>query len=269
VLDPLRPIRILAATLRSAVLLVALAAAAALVGASARASDFAALKAKGADAIVAESDRLTFDYPTQQWRFRMTVKAPGDEARAMIMEVWQKDKNKRLVRFVEPGPVKGLSMLSTGDAVMYVYSPQTDNVRRVAAHARRQTMLGSNMDYDDMAQVGLGERYGASFAEETASHQWLELTLKPGAEASWHKLRARVDKATAMVDQIEYLEDGKVKRVQTRSNYAVLDGVPTYRTVEMKTLSDGLTTTVEMLEQKIGLALPDSMFMKKNLVRGR
>lgn len=235
----------------------------------ARASDFATFKAKGADAVLAESDRLLFDYPSQQWRFRMTVKAPGDEARAMVMEVWQKDKTKRLVRFVEPGPVKGLSMLSTGDAVMYVYSPQTDNVRRVAAHARRQTLLGSNMDYDDMAQAGLAQDYAASFGEDTATHLWLELTLRPGADASWRRLRARVDKATTMVDQIEYLEDGKVKRVQTRSKYGLLDGVPTYQHVEMKTVADGLTTTVEMLEQKIGLELPDSMFMKKNLVRGR
>lgn len=243
--------------------------AAILVSPPVSASDYATFKAKGADQVLAESDRLLFDYPSQHWRFRMTVKAPGDEARAMVMEVWQKDRNKRLVRFVEPGPVKGLSMLSTGDSVMYVYSPQTDNVRRVAAHARRQTLLGSNMDYDDMAQAGLGEDYTATFGEETATHQWLELTLKPGADASWPRLRARVDKATTMVDQIEYLEDGKVKRVQTRSKLALLEGVPTYQHVEMKTVSDGLTTTVEMLEQKIGLELPDSMFMKKNLVRGR
>jgi outer membrane lipoprotein-sorting protein len=236
--------------------------------APATAADFVTLKGQGADALLAESDRLLFDYPSQEWRFRMTVIAPGQEARAMVMEVWQKSKTKRLVRFVEPGPVKGFSMLSEGDAVMYVYSPQTENVRRVAAHARRQTLLGSNMDYDDMADSSLGARYAASLGSETDTHQWLELTLRPGVEANWAQLRARLDKKTLMVDQIEYLEDGKVKRVQTRTKFAVLDNVPTYQMVEMKTLSDGLTTTVEMLEQKIGHPLADSLFSKKALVRG-
>lgn len=237
-------------------------------GAPASASDFATLKAKGADALLAESDRLLFDYPTQFWRFRLTVDAPGEDSRAMVMEVWQKEGTGRLVRFVEPGPVKGLSMLSTAKDVMYVYSPQTDNVRRLAAHARRQTLLGSNMDYDDMAATMLAPRYSASLAEETAGHQWLELTARSGAEVNWTKLRARVDKTTRMIDQIEYLEGGKVKRVQTRSGFATLDGVPTYQKVEMKTMSDGLTTTIEMLEQKIGMSLPDKMFKKKALVRG-
>jgi len=240
----------------------------ALLAPGVTAADFAGMKAKGADALLAECDRIMFDYPTQEWRLRMTVTAPGDEARSMVMEVWQKDKTKRLVRFVEPGPVKGLSMLTTGDATMYVYSPQTDNVRRVAAHARRQTLLGSNMDYDDMADAGLSARYTAKLAEETPTHQWLELTVKPGVEANWDKLRARVDKATTMVDQIEYLEGGKVKRVQTRSKFAVLEGVPTYQHVEMKSLGDGLTTTIEMLSQKIGHPLDDGLFSKKSLVRG-
>jgi outer membrane lipoprotein-sorting protein len=233
----------------------------------ARAADFTTLKAQGADSLLAESDRLLFTYPTQHWKFRMTVAAPGEDARAMVMEVWQKDATGRLVRFLEPGPVKGLSMLTAGE-VMYVYSPQTDNVRRLAAHARRQTLLGSNMDYEDMAEGQLAARYTASFDDETATHQWLKLALKPGAESNWSNLRARLDKKTLMVDQIEYLEGGKVKRVQTRSKFATLDGIPTYQAVEMKTLSDGLTTTIEMLEQQIGIALPDNMFKKKALVRG-
>jgi len=254
---------------RYAFIACALASLVPLIAASgASAADFPSLKAKGADALLAETDRLMFDYTTQQWKMRMTVTSPGAEARAMVIEVWQKDKTKRLVRFLEPGPVKGMSMLSTGDDVMYVYSPQTDNVRRVAAHARRQTLLGSNMDYDDMAEVGLAKKYTATFGSETATHQWLELALKPGADGTWTKLRARVDKQTTMVDQIEYLEDGHGKRVQAQSKFGVPAGVPHDQHVELKTLSHWLTTTIEMLEQKIGHDLPDSIFQKKNLVRG-
>ena len=47
-----------------------------------------------------------------------------------------------------------------------------------------------------------------------------------------------------------------------------MGGVPTYRKIEMKSLDDGLVTRLEVLEQKIGESLPDSLFKKKNLIRG-
>ncbi|MCA9516990.1 MAG: outer membrane lipoprotein-sorting protein [Myxococcales bacterium] len=246
-----------------AVLLVGLAGAAAHAAPS-----FAELKAQGAQAVLAESDRLTNHYPTQQWKLKMVVKAPGTEERTLELRMWQKDQQKRLVRFDAPGPVKGLSMLSEGKDVMYVYSPQTDNVRRVAAHAQKQTLLGSNMTYSDMSSLDLADQYDAAFAEEEAGFQWLTLTAKKGAEPAWDKLRVRVDEKTKMADTIEYFEDGKVARVQTRTDFGMLDGIPTYRKVTMKTLSDKVETSIIIVEQKIGAPLDDGMFKKKALVRG-
>jgi len=222
-----------------------------------------------AQAMLAESDRLTNHYATQFWRFRMTVATPGSEARVLEFRVWQKDQRQRLVRFDAPGPVKGMAMLSQGRNVMYVYSPQTDNVRRVAAHAERQTLLGSNLTYSDMSTVDLADSWDATFDEETPTHQWLALSPKDGASTMWSALRVRVDKETRMVDTTEYFDDGKKARVQTFSDFGELEGVPTYQKVEMRSLDSGVVTTLEMLEQKIGLDLDDGMFRQRSLVRGR
>lgn len=254
-----------------ALLVAAAIAATALFAPQARAdADFDAVAARGAQALLEESDRLTNHYPTQQWVMRMTVQPRGGEARVMEFRVWQKDQRKRLVRFDAPGPVKGMSMLAVGKDTMYVYSPQTDNVRRIAAHAKRQTLLGSNMSYDDMGAIDLSESYAATLGEATPTHQWLELARKPDAEGdtSWARLRVRVDKKTKMADVIEYFEGDKRLRVQTRSNFEVLDGIPTYRRVSMETLDDGLVTTLDVVEQKIGAPIADSIFQKRNLVRG-
>lgn|GEM_PF-335972 len=240
----------------------------ALAPSPARAASFEDMKAKGAQAVLAESDRLTNHYDTQQWSMRMTITPQGSDSRVLEFRVWQKDQRYRLVRFDAPGEVKGLSMLSTGKDVMYVYSPQTDNVRRVASHAKRQTLLGSNLSYDDMGSIDLSEAYAATFGEETATHQWLELKKKPDADVGWETLKVRVDKKHMMADEIAYIEGGKTVRVQTRTRFEKIDGVPTYRQIDMKTLDDGLVTRLEVLEQKIGEDLPKSMFKKKNLVRG-
>lgn len=248
-----------------AILLVGLSGAAALAE---PAPSFAELKARGAQAVLAESDRLTNHYPTQQWKLKMIVKAPGTETRTLELRMWQKDRKKRLVRFDAPGPVKGLSMLSEGKDIMYVYSPQTDNVRRVASHAQKQTLLGSNMTYSDMSSLDMADQYDAAFAEEAGGFQWLTLTARKDAGAAWDKLRVRIDEKTRMVETIEYLEDGKVARVQTRSDFEVLDGIPTYRKVTMRTLADKVETSILIEEQTIGAPLDDGMFKKKALVRG-
>ncbi|TNF37013.1 MAG: outer membrane lipoprotein-sorting protein [Deltaproteobacteria bacterium] len=241
---------------------------AALAPSPARADAFSDAKGKGAQAMLAESDRLTNHYDSQQWKMRMTITPRGSESRVLEFRIWQREQKDRLVRFDAPGEVKGLSMLSNGADVMYVYSPQTDNVRRVASHAKRQTLLGSNLSYDDMGSIDLSDAYTATFGDETATHQWLVLEKKPDVDVGWQTLKVRIDKANLMADQIEYVEGGKTARVQTRTRFEVLDGVPTYRTIEMKTLDDGLVTKLEVLEQKIGEDLPKSMFKKKNLVRG-
>ena len=240
----------------------------ALAPSPARADAFADAKANGAQGVLAESDRLTNHYASQQWKMRMTVTPKGGESRVLEFRVWQKDQKDRLVRFDAPGEVKGLSMLSNGKDVMYVYSPQTDNARRVASHAKRAKLLGSNLSYDDMGSIDLSDAYDATFGEETATHQWLELKKKADADVGWDVLKVRIDKKNLMADEIDYIEDGKTLRVQTRSEFEVMGGVPTYRKIEMKSLDDGLVTRLEVLEQKIGESLPDSLFKKKNLIRG-
>ncbi|MBT9555911.1 MAG: outer membrane lipoprotein-sorting protein [Myxococcales bacterium] len=230
--------------------------------------DVNALKAKGGTAVLEAIDKRTYDYTTQKWVFRMTVKEKGGQGRQVTFSVWQKG-NKRLVRFLEPGDVKGMSMLSAGDGDMYVYSPQTDNVRRVASSARRQTLLGSNMTYEDMNAVMLAPLYDAAFGEDAATHLWLDLTRKAGADTSWEKLRLRVDKKAALVDHIEYWEGGKKVREQVRNVFTEEGGAPTWKSIAMTDVGTGLSTSLEMLEQKIGDDIPDNIFSKRSLVRGQ
>lgn len=228
----------------------------------------AELEAKGAQAMLEAGDKLMNHYPTQLWTFKMTVKSGSSEGKTLRFKVWQKGGKQRLVRFLDPGEVKGMSILTSGASVMYVYSPQTDNVRRVASHAKRQTLLGSNLTYSDMSTEDLSKLYDATFGEKSADGIWLELTKKSDADVSWDKLRVKVSRKTTLPEVIEYWDGGKRVRTQERSKYEVMAGVPTYRMVTMRDEQGGLVTTLEMESQEVGLPLEDSLFQKKNLVRG-
>jgi outer membrane lipoprotein-sorting protein len=248
----------------------AVALAGALLGPSAQAADdYAALKTEGAQVLLAAADKRQNDYPTQKWVFKMTLLPPdGGAPRSMKFSVWQKQRTKRLVRFLEPGEVKGMSVLNEGQNVMYVYAPQTDNVRRVATHARRQGFLGSDISYDDMAQVDLAASYDAKLDGEDAQGAWLVLSPKAGTDVGWEKLRARVNKQHLMVDLIEYFEGGTKKKTQARTEHAVLAGAPTYRKVVFTDHATKHKTELYMESQAIGEDIPDSTFKQRNLVRG-
>lgn len=201
----------------------------------------------------------------------MTVYPPSGEAKSLKFKVWQKDRTKRLVRFLEPGEVKGMSMLSRSASVMYVYSPQTDNVRRLAVSARRQTLLGSNLTYSDMASLDFATGYDATFdaeTPETPKDVWLNLTRKADTKRAWEHLRVRLSKETLMVDRVEYLDGGKAVRTQDRTDFEMMGGVPTYRTVTMVDLGSKLKTVLHIEVQKIGGDIDDALFKKRNLIRG-
>ena len=225
------------------------------------------LRAKGPGVLLEAVDKYHNDYSTQKWKFRMTLKAKTGSTRQMVFKTWQKGQ-KRLIRFLEPGEVKGMSVLIRPGGTMYVYSPQTDNVRRVATHARRQTFMGSDFTMDDMGQIDFNIDYDPKFGKEDADHVWMDLTLKEGREIQWKKLRLRLSKKDAMINLIEYFDGDRKVKTQERSNHGEMGGVSTYQKIVMTDQASGHQTIVEMLEQTVGDDIPNQVFSKRSLVRG-
>ena len=227
-----------------------------------------ALQAEGPQKPLEALDKRHNHYPTQVWTFKMVVQPKGGSSRTLKFKVWQKG-NKRLVRFLEPGEVKGMSVLSKGTEKMWVYSQETGGkARLVASSAKRQALLGSDVTFDDMATVDFSVNWNATIAKDEGGFVWLDLAPKEGAEVSWSALKMRVSKKTAMIDTIEYVDAGKVKKIQTRKRFGVVDGTPVYQEILMETQATGHQTTLDMLEQKIGEELPDNLFSKRSLIRG-
>jgi outer membrane lipoprotein-sorting protein len=224
-----------------------------------------ALKQNPAE-LLAALDKRHNHYPTQKWDFEMVITPSSGAVRTVTFNVWQKG-NRRLVRFTGPGDIKGMSVLSRGSNKMYVFSPQTGNARSIAAHAKRQTLLGSDMGFDDMSQLDFAPSYSAVVTKSDAKHVWLDLTATAD-DANWKHLKLRVDAKHAMIDRIEYLEDGKAMKLQERSDFAVIDGVPTYKTITVSRPGNRGSTALKMLTQKIGEDIPNGVFTKRSLVRG-
>ncbi len=222
----------------------------------------------GADAaeLLKTLDARHNGYATQKWVFEMVLKPRSGATKQMKFSTWQKG-HKRLVRFLEPGEVKGMSVLIKG-RTMYVYSPQTDNVRRVASSARRQTFMGSDLNMDDMAQIDFHVDFETKLAKDEAKYLWLDLTRKADSAMSWSNLKLRVNKKDAMIDQIQYFDGSRKVKTQQRTQFAVLDKVPTYQHIVVEDEASKHKTVLKMLSQKIGEDIPNKIFTKRSLIRG-
>lgn len=236
--------------------------------ATAATPDFNAIKANGAQAVLEALDKRHNGYSTQKYEFQMTLQPKSGAKRVLSFNVWQKG-SKRLVRF-DSGDVKGMAVLSKGADKMWVYSPAETggSVRRVSSSAKRQGLLGSDFGAEEMSMINLANDYAAELGADSGGSAKLTLKRKDGSDVSWPELRLVVDKKLFMIQQIEYVEDGEVKKVQERTQFSTEGGAPVWKHVVMVTKASGHSTTLEMKSQIVGEDIPDKVFSKRTLVRG-
>src|SRR5690606_1979546 len=109
-----------------------LALALGLLSAPARAEQPAAPPDPAALLAAAEANARPYDDMVTTVEMELTDAAGKTEQR--VMEMTEKDGDKRLLRFEAPGDIKGLGVLVKGMDTIYVYLPAFGKVRRIASH---------------------------------------------------------------------------------------------------------------------------------------
>jgi outer membrane lipoprotein-sorting protein len=221
-----------------------------------------------ADEVLKKADATANDCKDQRFLITMTIEGGGSKKVAKL-ETLEKGGEKRLIRFLAPGDVKGTQVLMDGQA-MYIYMPQFQKVRRVASHAKQQGFMDSDFTNDDMGSITFATSYIPELTETTDKHYKLKLKPKPGADVSVEGLEMLVDKKSSVITQIDYIVGGKAVRRQTRSNVRSFPGGfyrPTVITMEDLTRVHKTTMTLE--DVKINTGLADSLFTKQQLERAQ
>ncbi len=93
----------------------------------------------------------------------------GDRAtRTMEMKSWTEGNDKSFTEYLAPAREKGTKMLKLENK-LWIYSPSTDRVIQISGHMLRQSLMGSDVSYEDMMNDRpLLEQYKADvIAEET------------------------------------------------------------------------------------------------------
>ena len=146
--------------------------------------------------------------------YEMTIRGRRG-SRTMKAKSWVQGVDRAFTEYLEPAREAGTKMLKLGDQ-LWTFSPSTDRTIQIAGHMLRQSVMGSDMSYEDMMEdPKLQNLYNATVVgEDTLLERrcWiLELKAKPGAEPSYHSRKVWVDKERFLpLKEERYATSGKL-----------------------------------------------------------
>lgn len=207
-------------------------------------------------------------------RTRMVIETSSGDTRTFEFKSWAKDRGeKTLIRYTEPSRARGQAILMLNNANdIWMYFPRTRRVRKLATHAKRQKMQGSDFSYEDM---GSGELFLTDYnadrlddSEERGEDCYiLRLERKTSSDSSYEKLIIKVRKRDFSPLVIEYYEEGipEVSKILLLEDILLIQDIPTAMRMTMKNERDLTATRLELLNVEYGAELPDEMFTERSL----
>jgi len=177
---------------------------------------------------------------------------------------------KSFTEYLTPPREQGTKMLKLENQ-LWIYSPSTDRTIQISGHMLRQSVMGSDLSYEDMMEDHkLVDQYDAKVAgEDTVLGRdcWVvELTAK-SADVSYHSRKIWVDKERYVpMRENRYAKSGKllktteVKSVSQRQGRWVAD-----RVSFKDALKSGEGTEFIIDSLRLDAGIPDYIFSKAAL----
>ena len=117
--------------------------------------------------------------------------------RTMVMKSYSKGEDNSFTEYLSPAREKGTKMLKLDDN-LWIYSPSTDRIIRISGHMLRQSVMGSDMSYEDlMTDTEMKKNYIATIiGEEEFSNRacWKLELLGKSADLAYAKRIILIDK---------------------------------------------------------------------------
>jgi outer membrane lipoprotein-sorting protein len=206
---------------------------------------------------------------------KMTIMTTSGEERTFVYQTYSKNGGeKSLMKYLEPSRVKGqtILMLNDGDDI-WTYFPKKNHIRKLATHAKKQKLEGSDFSYEDMggSNTFIDEYTSVRLDDEKKESYTcykLELTRRPESDAGYSRLVIWVDKETLVPVVIDYFHENdpdlREKQLILR-NIQVIDGIPTPMQYTMYNKLDDTKTNMEIIEVNYRIDLPDNLFTEEGM----
>jgi len=191
-------------------------------------------------------------------------------SRSIKSKSWIHGMDKSFTEYLAPAREKGTKMLKLEDQ-LWIFSPSTDRTIKISGHMMRQSVMGSDLSYEDMMEdPELLNLYDANVIEEETFLDrpcWvLELTAKV-EDISYHSRKIWVDKERYVsLKEERFARSGKllkifevkeVRRIQNR-------WIPSHM-VFKDALKSGKGTEYFIESIEFNADIPEALFTKASL----
>ena len=192
-------------------------------------------------------------------------------SRTIESKSWIVGINKAFTEYLSPARESGSKMLKIDDR-LYTYTPQTDRIIQISGHMLRQSVMGSDMSYNDILEdKPLNDIYtaileGEDIIDERACYIiYLDASVEGLA---YPKRRAWVDKEYYLPIKEElYAKSGQLLKSTSMGGIKMIQGrwFPSIFVFkdELKKGSRGTEWIIDEIE--FDVEIPESIFLKSNL----
>ncbi len=205
----------------------------------------------------------------------MTITTSGGQKRTFVYKAYSKNGGeKSLMKYLEPGRVKNQAILMLNNADdIWMYFPGSNRVRKLATHAKKQKLEGSDFSYEDLGSSNEFENdYNSNLlGEENKENKLcykLELTAKENSEAGYSRLVVWVEKANYVPLVIDYYHEKDpdlLEKELVLTEVKTIDGIPTPMKMVMYNKLDNTKTSMEFKELTYNVDLPDNLFTEMGM----
>lgn len=191
-------------------------------------------------------------------------------SRTMEMKVWSEGEKRSFTEYLSPAREKGTKMLKLEDQ-LWMFSPSADRIIQISGHMLRQSVMGSDLSYEDMMDDRkLTDAYAAVVIGPDvvdARPCWvLELKAKTDDVAYFMRKMWIDQERNIPLKEEWYAKAGKLLKQTTLSEVRKIEGrwFPT-RMIYKDMLKTGAGTEFVINEIRFDAEIPESMFSKAAL----
>ena len=196
----------------------------------------------------------------------------GRKIRTLTQDSWMEGINRSYTHYKSPAREKGTKMLKI-KGKLWMYTPRTDRKILIAGHLLRQSLMGSDLSYEDMMEDHkLSKSYTATFDSfaniETIKCVVLNLTARDKKTTyQTRKVWVNPEDKTVLKEERSAKSGKLLKRILFK-DYEIISGRKFPRTMIFKDLlKENTKTTYKFDVIEFDIEIPPSYFSQSILKR--
>ena len=206
---------------------------------------------------------------TRVFTSKMIIHNPRN-TRTIESKSWNMGETKSFTEYLSPAREKGTKMLKL-DNLLWIFSPETDRIIQISGHMLRQSVMGSDLSYEDMMEDPhlLNHYTGKVDGEEKIGDRncWVITLTANSPDVAYQTQKVWVDKDRYIPLKKElFAKSGILLKRLELSDISQVQGRWFPRKMLFKdVLKEGDGTEFQFEEIEFNTKIPDYIFSKASL----